>query len=180
MHFQLLKVITAIKANRTLKAEMRIHLALHFIRHQTRPFNTTALLKKSFPTRLHPSFSALVLKYESLLKADTFLTLFQTILSLHPCRRRDFITLVLDGKFQNNSCWTWYWAIPSFPPKNILEWAVLFSEAGAPYYMCPHLRVFSLQWIWFTAPGMPISSEMHQNKTGKQWNESVTWWFMKT
>lgn len=139
MHLHLLKAIAAIWGNRTVKAEMRIHLALHFLRYQIYAFTTTALLQKKLfnkVTALHTAFppSAFFLKYEPLLKADTFLTLFQMIMSSQPCKRRYFISLVLDGQFQNNSCWMWYWAALPFTPKEKLEMS------------CPVLRGWN-SWI---------------------------------
>lgn len=85
------------------------------------------------PHRLPPP-PAFFLKYEPLLKADTFLTLFQMIMSSQPCKRRYFISLVLDGQFQNNSCWMWYWAALPFTPKEKLGMS------------CPVLRGWN-SWI---------------------------------
>lgn len=109
-------------------------------------------------------FPPLFLKYLPLLKVDT--SLFQMITSSHPRGSRYFIPLVLDGQFQNNSCWMWYRAAPSLTPKENLgmSWSSWLT-------MSTLRRAFCLQWpLWLTLPAMTVSSEMDQNKIGKWWN----------
>lgn len=161
MYFQLRKGIAAIKDNRTVKVKMCIiYLALHFLRHQTHAFNTASLLQ-IFSTRLYQSSLSLTscfLKYLPLLKVDK--SLFQMILSSNPCGSRYFFLLVLDGQFQNNSCWMWYTTASSFPPKENLgmSWSSWLPTSTLR-------RLFYLQWpLWLTLPGMTISSEVDQSK----------------
>lgn len=107
--------------------------------------------------------------------------LFHMILSLHPCRSRFFISLVLDDQFQNNSCWIWYWAAQSIPPnENLGTSSPILRGWTSQIAVSTARRVFSLQKpLWFAFPGVNINSEIHQNKIGKWLNELVTWWFME-